>query len=42
MDEQPAATLKGYDGYYDLSGRKVTNPTKGLYIHGGRLIVVKE
>lgn len=42
LDEQPAATPKGYEGYYDLSGRKVAHPTKGLYIHGGRLVVVKE
>ncbi len=27
--------------YYDLQGRRVTNPVKGLYIHNGRKVVVK-
>ena len=26
---------------YDLQGRRVASPTKGLYIHNGRKIVVK-
>jgi len=26
------------DTYYDLSGRVVSNPTKGIYIHGGKKI----
>jgi len=29
------------DNYYDLQGRKVTQPTKGLYIVNGRKVVVK-
>ena len=28
-------------GVYDLQGRKVANPTKGLYIVNGKKIVVK-
>jgi hypothetical protein len=27
--------------YYDLQGRKVTNPTKGLYIVNGKTVVIK-
>ena len=27
--------------YYDLSGRRVVNPTKGLYIHAGKKVVIK-
>ena len=26
---------------YDLQGRQVTNPTKGLYIVNGRKVVIK-
>jgi hypothetical protein len=26
---------------YDLQGRKVENPKKGLYIHGGRKVIIK-
>ena len=26
--------------FYDLHGRKVSNPSKGIYIHNGRKIVV--
>lgn len=29
------------DGYYDLSGRKVAQPSKGLYIVNGRKVVIK-
>ena len=29
------------DNYYDLQGRKVTNPTKGLYIVNGKKYIVK-
>ena len=30
------------DGYYyDLQGRRVLNPTRGIYIHNGKKIVVK-
>ena len=27
--------------YYDLMGRKVTNPTRGIYIKDGRKVVIK-
>ena len=27
--------------YYDLKGRKVNNPKKGLYIRNGRKVIVK-
>lgn len=29
------------DSYYDLNGRKVLNPKKGLYINNGKKVVVK-
>lgn len=29
------------DGYYDLQGRKVAQPTRGLYIVNGRKVVIK-
>ena len=29
------------DGYYDLQGRRVTQPTKGLYIVNGKKVVIK-
>ena len=29
------------DDYYNLQGRKVVTPTKGLYIVGGKKVVVK-
>ena len=29
------------DIYYDLSGRPVSNPTKGIYIKGGKRVLVK-
>lgn len=35
------ATVKGDGKFYDLSGRTVTNPTKGLYILNGKKYVVK-
>lgn len=36
----PANTQWSND-YYDLSGRRVTNPTKGIYIKGGKRVMVK-
>ena len=27
--------------YYDLQGRKVEHPSKGIYIHGGKKVLVK-
>jgi hypothetical protein len=32
---------EGDDSYYDLNGRKVLNPKKGIYIHNGKKEVVK-
>ena len=29
------------DNYYDLSGRRVMNPTKGLYIVNGKKVIIK-
>ncbi len=36
-NQQPTAN----DPYYDLQGRRVVNPTKGLYIVNGNKIVIK-
>jgi hypothetical protein len=33
--------LKANGQYYDLQGRKVAQPAKGLYIVNGRKVVVK-
>ena len=27
--------------YYDLQGRKVEHPSKGIYIHGGKKVLIK-
>ena len=37
---QPFGSL-GQDKIYDLSGRRVTIPGKGIYIIGGRKVMVK-
>ena len=29
------------NSYYDLQGRKVTKPTKGLYIVNGKKVIIK-
>ncbi len=29
------------DNFYDLQGRKIENPTKGLYIHNGKKVIIK-
>ena len=29
------------DNFYDLQGRKIEKPTKGLYIHNGKITVIK-
>ena len=29
------------NGYYDLQGRKVANPQKGLYIVNGKKVIIK-
>ena len=41
VDEEQEEYPVGSDDCYDLSGRKVVNPTKGLYIRGGKLIIVR-
>ena len=33
--------LRTKDGYYNLNGQRVANPTKGLYIVNGKKVVVK-
>ena len=34
-------TENGTTQYYDLSGRRVTHPTKGLYIVNGKKVIIK-
>ena len=34
----PVHTINS-DAVYDLSGRKITNPTKGIYIVGGKKVL---
>jgi hypothetical protein len=29
------------DNVYDLQGRKIEKPTKGLYIHNGKKVIIK-
>ena len=29
------------DNYYDLTGRRVVNPARGIYIHNGKKVVIK-
>lgn len=35
------ATAPKSDAYYDLQGRKVSHPSRGIYVHQGRKVVVK-
>jgi hypothetical protein len=37
----PEITRKRNNVFFDLQGRKVKNPTKGLYIKDGKKVVVK-
>ena len=39
IEKVPAATSNGDDAIYDLHGRRVTTPTKGIYIKNGKKIV---
>jgi len=41
--EAPVADdgIKNKDVYFDLSGRKVTHPTKGIYIVNGKKVLIK-
>ena len=41
LDEVKAESGKVKDVYYDLSGRVVENPTKGVYIIDGKKVLVK-
>ena len=34
-------TAKTDDAYYTISGTKVTTPTKGIFLHNGKKIIVK-
>ena len=34
-------THTGDDAYYDLTGRRVSNPAAGVYIHQGKKVVIK-
>ncbi len=36
-----ATTTNANDAYYDLQGRKVSQPTKGIYIKNGKKIIIK-
>lgn len=38
---EATAENAGDGNYYDLQGRRVLNPTRGIYIHNGKKIVVK-
>lgn len=37
----PVTTKKAEEAIYDLQGRRVSNPTHGLYIVGGKKVVIK-
>ncbi len=41
VEEIAPATQKADHAIYDIQGRKVTNPQRGLYIIGGKLMFVK-
>lgn len=44
-DENAVGTVEAVESdgvYYDLMGRRVANPGKGIYIRGGKKIVVKD
>ena len=32
---------KGNEQWYDINGRHISNPTKGLYIKNGRKVIIK-
>ena len=38
---EPSATFKVQGDFYDLQGRRVAQPTKGLYIVNGRKVTIK-
>ena len=41
IESDASASKSGSDVYFDLSGRRVTAPTKGVYVKNGRKVVVK-
>ena len=41
FSQRECGVAKTVDSYYDLNGRKVLNPKKGLYINNGKKVVVK-
>ena len=46
FDDETAITgisekIEATEGYYDLSGRRVAKPTRGLYIVNGKKVVIK-
>ena len=41
IESDASASKNGSDVYFDLSGRRVTAPTKGVYVKNGRKVVVK-
>ncbi len=41
IESDTSASKNGSDVYFDLSGRRVTAPTKGVYVKNGRKVVVK-
>lgn len=38
---EPQSTRPVDDNYYDLMGRRVEQPTKGIYIHHGKKVVIR-
>lgn len=41
IESDTSASKSGSDVYFDLSGRRVMAPTKGVYVKNGRKVVVK-
>lgn len=41
IDDVQVADAQAETPYYDLQGRKVSNPSQGIYIHNGKKVVVK-
>ncbi|MDO4995196.1 MAG: BACON domain-containing carbohydrate-binding protein [Bacteroidales bacterium] len=41
IDHTEVMPIVDNEAWFDLSGRRVTHPTKGLYIHGGKKVFVK-
>ena len=41
IESDASASKNGSDVYFDLSGRRVTTPQKGIYVKNGKKVVVK-